>query len=587
MSDLQTGNNTTYKTVSPDLPPREQTAPGKVEDIVNNLLDKEREANVSTRVDAEFNKTVAGGVDMSILNQAYPTEEHVLEHDKFDAAAYDEMVKKSKELAKSIANGAKLHEPFEDLGMDIFNALFQYDPSMNPQGSVKRSHRLNHDLISRAMDTEQYRKLREHTKMDKLNSTLASVTISEELKKLLKTEFKDELNKGRDLQEIQKRLEESLKVAKDTQGVLDAIDQQGMQAPANLQQQLQQAKQSAAAYQQMMSQHANQIDQSVAGKMNKVRQGLRNAMDQAEQDVEAASGFGWGQGDGMPQTMSIEERIEIAHKMRTNDKLRAIAKLLGKMKRVAYHAQKNKVHTAKDEVHDIELGGEIARLVPSELVKFMHPSTKTAMMRSVIEKEALQYKLEGTENQGKGAIVCCVDISGSISFEEDVWQKAIALALLDIAHAQKRDFACILYDYSVRKVVTIPHKDPEVVQKVIEIGETYSGGGTNFEAPLTVAMSIILTPGDVEQDLMPGLHDIRGDFSKADIVFITDGQAGLTEAWVEQFNHMREQAHIHTHGIVIGTGTETLEPFCDAVVTVSDLVNDNALDQAQEVFAEV
>ena len=55
----------------------------------------------------------------------------------------------------------------------------------------------------------------------------------------------------------------------------------------------------------------------------------------------------------------------------------------------------------------------------------------------------MQYELKGTEKQGKGPIVVCVDNSGSMSGDRETWSIVVALALLEIATMPKREFACI------------------------------------------------------------------------------------------------------------------------------------------------
>lgn len=575
-------------------------AGGALNELIKHIAKPKssKEEEINNSINEQIAKLASMPLNGGILDEAVPTETQVVDHDKFDTASYDEMSKLSKELAKSIAGGTKLHQPFKEMGKDIFNALYKYNVDTHDPNTLKSTHRLNHELISRAMDTEQYQKLREHTKMDKVNSAMASVIISEHLKTLLKDEFADEMKQAQTMQEVQKRLEQALREGQSHQAVIETLEQNGQQVPADIRQKLQKAINDANRYKQLLQQQQQAQQQATAGKMSNVRSAMRSALTEAEKQVSAIDGFGWGTGSGSIQKLNIEERLEIAKKMKEQDRLRAIAALLGKMKRIAFHAQKNKVHTAKDEIHDITLGGEISLLIPSEAMKLVAPELELAIERDILEKQALQYQLEGKEKQGKGAVVCCIDISGSIGEEEDIWQKAVALALLDIAHTQKRDFACILYSGEVDRIVVIPHNDPQTINKVIEIGETYTGGGTNFMDPLTVALSMITYRGstgsefeaqeaeDTGYESLPSTK-LKADFSKADIVFITDGQAYVSDEWANQFNELRKNNNVKVHSMLINATDGTVRKFSDSVIHISDLISNHAFDEAHQVFAEI
>ena len=97
----------------------------------------------------------------------------------------------------------------------------------------------------------------------------------------------------------------------------------------------------------------------------------------------------------------------------------------------------------------------------------------------------MEYKLNSNNEKCKGPIVCCIDTSGSMSGNREMWSKAVAIAMLEIAHNQKRDFAGILFSNKVsfNSPIIIP-KDNIEPNKVLELAESFSGGGTDFEEPL-------------------------------------------------------------------------------------------------------
>ena len=59
----------------------------------------------------------------------------------------------------------------------------------------------------------------------------------------------------------------------------------------------------------------------------------------------------------------------------------------------------------------MELGNDLGRLLPVELVKLRHPRLHGLAMRDLLERKAMQYALTGKERLGKGPLVLLLDRS--------------------------------------------------------------------------------------------------------------------------------------------------------------------------------
>lgn len=86
------------------------------------------------------------------------------------------------------------------------------------------------------------------------------------------------------------------------------------------------------------------------------------------------------------------------------------------------------------------------------------------------------------------------------------------MGLLEIAIAQKRDFAAIHFSGDTNpKNLHVDYfykEQPYNIEKILEFCEYFDGGGTFFEAPLKRARQIISE---------------HAKFTTADLIFITDG----------------------------------------------------------------
>ena len=238
---------------------------------------------------------------------------------------------------------------------------------------------------------------------------------------------------------------------------------------------------------------------------------------------------------------------------------------------MAIHSKKTKITHGLDEIHDMEIGNDLEKVLSSELVNLRHPVLKKQFQRKFMEGQLLQYQLIGREKAGKGPIVCCVDSSGSMGGDSELWAKAVAMSLLEIAQMQKRSFAVIFFgsESDPLEIIEVHKGDQNVLDKVVRIAEYFLNGGTDFEKPLNAAMELIE----------------KIEFRKADIVFVTDGYCGVSDEWLEEFlkRKAEKEARVHSVLIEMTDSNGVVDSFSDQVSTVMDLTVDSAVEIFQGV----
>jgi Mg-chelatase subunit ChlD len=292
---------------------------------------------------------------------------------------------------------------------------------------------------------------------------------------------------------------------------------------------------------------------------DQARKAVARAVANAEAAVaearEAADGLaglaGWDLSDPQGGAHDAENVKALLKALRGNPALKRIAEIAGRMKRIAASKRRSKTIHGAEQVTDVEQGGELARLLPVETAKLMHPLMKLSLMRDLTERKALQYRMEGKEEQGRGPVVLLVDKSGSMAGDRDIWATALALAVMSEAHHDRRAFALIPY--------TTHPGQPFIVQPgenlPLECLSIPASGGTDIAPAVKKGI-----------DLIAGAKD---DLQKADIILVSDGGADTVQA-----AGLRAEAAalgITIHGLGIGTPRETMTPWCDTVTSIEDL----------------
>jgi uncharacterized protein with von Willebrand factor type A (vWA) domain len=190
--------------------------------------------------------------------------------------------------------------------------------------------------------------------------------------------------------------------------------------------------------------------------------------------------------------------------------------------------------------------------------------------RRLVEGKLLSYELRGTDDRGRGPMIVCLDGSSSMAGEKEIWAKAVALTLLEIARRQRRLFRFICFSSADTPLFTLdlnPRDHHAVaVDRTFDVAEYFPGGGTDFETPLSAALD--------------ALGQAR--YRRGDVVLVTDGECRVSDEWLARFRAERERLRFSVFSVLIDAGgtssTETLAGFSDRVASISELTDDAARD---------
>jgi uncharacterized protein with von Willebrand factor type A (vWA) domain len=507
---------------------------------------------------------------------------YTIVHDKWDADDYSRIHSEVKDFTvveKSLRKIAG--EPASAAMADEFFSLVKALPIVKDIKSVRPSHRVNASIMAEQMKMSEYESLRSTSIGDPIGTALAAIAMEPHLEILydkLKEQQKLAQSIEDQMQEYQEMQEDKKSAEQMHQEALDNNDDQKAQ---DYQKQTELIEASMEALKEEIQNKGQELDQQLGEQSQTIRHELGKALSEANKDAEQQSALGtaWGLDRGALQRMDATRRLELSKKMKTS-KFKRLAELVGPMMRMAWAAQQRKVNYTPEEIYDVTVGNDIPHMLPSEYLYLSHPVLRMDWMRRYMNSSLLQYALRGSDKVAKGGIIFCEDGSGSMSGENEIWAKAVGLALLQIAKMQKRPFTGIHFggpgeiktfeftttekEFKSHTVYGDVEADLSGVESVMDFAEVFFAGGTDFVTPLSRAL-----------DQLRAEYEKYGA-TKGDIVFVTDGACGVPDAWLKEFKEEQSRLGFRVFGIVIG-GSSKSEPLSTIasgkVIEIKDLLS--------------
>lgn len=595
-------------------------------DALDVVLKEEENYNINLQ-----GKTVA---DVLGLTQEKSSPElQALKHYEVDIDMYDDIYQSSTVMQASVEEGMQEIAVFDSLNTDMFLSLFKYKPEIIAESRMRQSTRINNRIMRKLVETDEYRSLRKNCRLDLFNSALGTEIIGEKAVEIIrnwKQEAIDKYNQRQQqkangqpggpgqpgsggsggvgggggqqnpqdianpfelieqLKKKEQELDDLLEQQQSVQEILDQMKNMGggggggssqfQQAAGQIQMDLDTAQQVAQAISDQLDDFLDENDDLMEDLNQRLMGAFSEADNQVAETVDFLDAWGLNGDDNGACRVPFAEKREAVERIRDTKKLKDLTDLIGRFKDTAVHDQKKRSKDGATSVKSIQTGNKIETVLPSEKMKLCNEITKGDFYRRFNQKELLQYERQSHTTKSKGPIITCIDTSGSMEGSREKWSKAIAIAMLEVAHIQKRDYAAIIFSSTADAPIVIA-KDAIEPTKLLDIAEKFHDQGTTFEDPLNKALELIK----------------ESRFSKADIVFITDGESSVSPTFLKKFNQIKEDKEFGVKSICINVGhgsrvsTKALESFSDEVIMLSNIADleDADSDVAHNIFSSI
>lgn len=334
------------------------------------------------------------------------------------------------------------------------------------------------------------------------------------------------------------------------------LQQDGMTSPKHLRR-LAEVNRSIEHARREAAEALEQAESAASG----VRVALRSAIagvNETLDQVDAAlgtMGLGAGGGAGIASRVAAP-RAEVRAALLANPKLLRVLQIAGRLKTKAIQKQRTKARPGAEELCDITVGADLARLVPAELGNLADETTEALLVRRLMERSATCYELRGREQKAEGPIVMVVDESFSMSGPRDETAKAIALAMMEIAARQNRPFAYVRFADRVVGVDRFESPRALKLDELLDFVTRFNGGGTRIGAALVRAADIMSERGK--------------PWAKADVIIVSDGDSHNDNDVQEHAVKRIKEAGAHVYGIFVATSRSFTRSLCDEVLDVTD-----------------
>src|SRR2546426_8646485 len=257
-------------------------------------------------------------------------------HDPFDEEAFEEILPKAAGL-RLLLNESDL-PLVNELAFDLFCSLYKYFAKLRSAAEIAPECQGHRDLLGRALELREHEKLRAFTRLKPAETALA------------------------------------------TELVLDALLQEIARVPS--------ASEDAGA-----AEEARDSSSESVGSVTTQR--LREVMKDAREDLQRVTELiaAWSSGPGQETRLPVELKLRLMRDVVRNPRLRMIALLFGRYRRLGPRERTLPAMRASQEVVDFVQGGDVARGLAGEVSSFAMEEREGLFYSKVVTHSLLIYEL--------------------------------------------------------------------------------------------------------------------------------------------------------------------------------------------------
>lgn len=201
----------------------------------------------------------------------------------------------------------------------------------------------------------------------------------------------------------------------------------------------------------------------------------------------------------------------------------------------------------------ITQGNDLSAVLPIEIAISDDPDLEDLFLQRYIESGLAMYDRRERQLEGRGPIIVCLDVSGSMSGRKDIVSKAMFMQLCRTAADQRRKICFMPFATSCGDPLYIEsHRD--LLQIITRGNYPGLGGGTDFNQPLHRA-----------------IREVKDEYKHADVIFMTDGWSRVSSQAIDTVMECKQATGLRIMGALFsGSWQDDMKALLDTSVTVDD-----------------
>lgn len=498
---------------------------------------------------------------------------HAVAADKWDVAEYDRTRDKMPMLAAAEREMKDVNWTGDRLLHDVWQLAYQPLPEL--QEPVEPSFAVNLAVAKELKQSDALTEMRAHT----VNNPGASALGAASMRAHLRNVYKRLEEVQRKADEAQEKLNEARQAEQQAAGGSGAgdpgDDDQRPSSPG--------AGPSAEEVQAMfdaadaaIAEMEAALDEEVPAISKAAREAAAGAAAEAQKNAEACAA--WGLDPGRAADMDPAEYADFLDEI-ADPFLRQLAQMIGAMRNDIRGLRERDTNRIPVEIYDVELGDNLERLLPCELVNLGVDELEDDLYRRYTEKQLLVYKMRGRERTARGPVIYIEDCSDSMFMRgghRHKFARSLGGGLLSIAVDDRRGFEAIVFG-GRGQITTFRFDEPAdfTPARQLEYAKfRYEGAGTDFVTPFDAALAYMEAEYAAKRR------------TESDIVFATDGEASVPAEWLAAFKERQAVLKFRVFGLAVAMPRfPTLDAICDGRVVRVDNLHDAS--DIQEMLQEL
>ena len=414
------------------------------------------------------------------------------------------------------------------------------------------------------MEFADYKSVKRLTTMNVANSVLMSTNIMDSIINKLSAE---ELEALREMDEHENKIENVLEEYQQDMDTLKDI-KLADEIREKLHERIGRTKDFLARLGKLQQDIDSRMNISIPKLDRTIQMGIEEGMKTIHRSVTDLLSFGVGEGQ-----LRIIPYKDIMTLATIRSKNRNFSKVLDELSRQTKFKEALKKSTAIKEQNqsysDITSGDDISKALPTEIMEAGVDQLEDCFYERFLDNELDIIDDTGSVPKQKGKFIVLKDGSGSMHYGgKSIKADATSLAAIVKAKEDRRETAILTFGNCYELAKDEFPVEGLSIQNMIDGASKTFGGGTNFEMPINEAMKMINS----------------GAYKSADMLILTDGECNVSNEFVTNFIAFKKANNVKCVAVYInvgdasrGAGTVVLEKFCDKIILLSDLMEDEEL----------